>query len=312
MIYVNEESGTRYERVKLVGKGSFGDAELVIDIASQKHYILKRIELELLTPKERRSAINEVKLLATLKHPYIINYKESILQEGALCIIMDYAEGGDLSAAIKNNRRNKEFFDHDFVLKVFTQLVLALKYMHSKYILHRDIKSSNIFLCGDRVCIGDFGISRLLRDTGAFAKTSIGTPFYLSPEICRNDEYNWTSDIWSLGCILYEMLTNEVPFQSGNLAVLMEKITRADYAPLPETIPADFRHLVTFCLDPDSTSRPGAKELLAQPCIQATIQSLLDKKLKVQNKNDLNMPFEKKDINPVLEGSTKMSLTNEL
>jgi len=278
MIYEGSDGETKYESIKTIGKGSFGDAELVKELNSGQHFILKKIELALLTPKERRSAINEVRLLSSLRHPYIIRYYESILLEGFLCIVMEYATLGDLSALIKQSKSQRKLLDPKFALQSFTQICLALKHMHEKHILHRDIKASNIFLMDDRVCVGDFGISRSLENTNCFAQTAIGTPFYLCPEICRGEPYNWSSDVWSLGCLLYEMLTNEVPFQSGDFSILMKKISDCDYVPLSESIHPDIRQLVTICLETDSTKRMKPADIIKLPVIQNCIKDMLDEK----------------------------------
>merc|ERR1719476_1256008 len=119
---------------------------------------------------------------------------------------MDYADGGDLHQRIQRQKPSSKLFPEDKILKWFTEAGLALKYLHDKHVLHRDFKSQNLFLTAqDRLRIGDFGISKVLENTCAFAKTTIGTPYYLSPEICMERPYTFSSDIWALGCVLYEL-----------------------------------------------------------------------------------------------------------
>ncbi|XP_022786792.1 serine/threonine-protein kinase Nek5-like [Stylophora pistillata] len=115
----------------------------------------------------------------------------------------------------------------DQVLDYFVQICLGLKHVHDRKILHRDLKSQNIFLTKNGIVkLGDFGIARVLHSTMELARTCIGTPYYLSPEICENKPYNNKSDIWSLGCVLYELLTLKHAFEAGNMKNLVLKIIR--------------------------------------------------------------------------------------
>jgi len=144
-----------------------------------------------------------------MRHPYIITYKESFMDKKCLCIVMDFADGGDLYTKIANQKKvGKVCYSEDQILDWFVQMALAIKHIHDKKILHRDLKTQNIFMTqSGQIKIGDFGIARVLQHTYDCAQTAIGTPYYLSPEICQEKPYNQKSDIWSLGCILYEMCT---------------------------------------------------------------------------------------------------------
>merc|ERR1719160_2272506 len=131
--------------------------------------------------KERKDAANEVKVLSSLKHPYIVAYKDSFLN-----IVMEYADGGDLFTRIQKAKKSMTKFPEQQILRWFTQALLALKFIHDKHILHRDLKSQNFFLMSNgKLKIGDFGIAKVLDNTAACAQTTIGTPYYLSPEICQ-------------------------------------------------------------------------------------------------------------------------------
>merc|ERR1719506_2167810 len=142
--------------------------------------------------------MNEAKVLAALKHPYIVNYRESFMDGHKLCIIMDYAEKGDLFKTIDRARRKFQKLPEAKILRWITQMLLGCKYLHEKHILHRDIKSANVFISASGRCkLGDFGISRVLEHTNCFAKTSIGTPYYLAPEISQQRPYAWPGDIWA-------------------------------------------------------------------------------------------------------------------
>nr|KAF6401878.1 NIMA related kinase 1 [Rousettus aegyptiacus] len=196
----------KYVRLQKIGEGSFGKAILVKSTEDGKQYVIKEINISRMSNKEREESRREVAVLANMKHPNIVQYRESFEENGSLYIVMDYCEGGDLFKRI--NAQKGILFQEDQILDWFVQICLALKHVHDRKILHRDIKSQNIFLTKDgTIQLGDFGIARVLNSTVELARTCIGTPYYLSPEICENKPYNNKSDIWALGCVLYEMCT---------------------------------------------------------------------------------------------------------
>merc|ERR1719343_1058275 len=147
---------------------------------------------------------------------------------------MDYCEGGDLRKQIDDARRSRQPIPEEQILRWFVQGMSAIKYIHSKHVLHRDLKSSNFFLSkSGNVKLGDFGIAKVLSCTAARARTQIGTPYYLSPEVCQEKPYTWPSDIWAMGCILYELCALKVPFDAPNISKLVEKICRGPTPPSP-------------------------------------------------------------------------------
>jgi len=209
-----------------------------------------------------------------LKHPYIVRYRDSFLDNKKLCIVMSYAEKGDLYKRIKAAARGKPISSEQ-VMTWFTQATLALKYLHELHILHRDLKTQNMFLAADdRLKIGDFGISRLLAGTCAFAKTVIGTPYYMAPEICAERPYSWASDIWALGCVLFEMYQLKVPFEGRSVKELMQKIAR-EKAPPCSRAPSAARDLCCKMMARDSRQRPTASQILEYPVIQEQIRAML-------------------------------------
>merc|ERR1719161_1556351 len=154
---------------------------------------------------------------------------------------MDYCDGGDPTKPIEQVRRSRAPIKEEQVLRWFTQAMLALKYVHDKHILHRDLKPSNFFLSKNgNLKMGDFGIAKVLACTIAVARTQIGTPYYLSPELCQEKPYTWPSDIWSMGCILYELCALKVPFDAPNISGLVQKIIRS---PTP-SVPAKYSEFV--------------------------------------------------------------------
>lgn len=177
------ESVHSYDIVKQIGSGSFGVVYLVKNKESKSEYlVMKQISLAKLDARQRLDAQKEILLLSTLSHPNIVSYRHSFendLQQ--LHIIMDYCDGGDLYRKIIERKRIGVPFDERQLVQWFVQICLALKYIHERKILHRDLKTQNIFACDadNTVKVGDFGIARILDHTADLAATCIGTPYYL-------------------------------------------------------------------------------------------------------------------------------------
>lgn len=245
---------------------------------------MKEIDLSGKGPQQRRLAEQEVKVLSNLKHPYIVRYWESFSQGDCLCIIMDYCEGGDLLQYISTCRRRNGSIPEPYVLRWFTQMALALKYMHGMKVLHRDLKSQNMFLASREsgtgslpiVKIADFGISKVLGEGHqAFARTLVGTPYYLSPEICNKEPYATPSDIWSFGCVLYELCALHVPFEAHDLNELVHKIVTGATPRIPNTYSRELSDIAAALLQRNAHRRPSASEILHKPFIQAEMKRML-------------------------------------
>ena len=163
-----------------------------------------------------------------------------------MVILMEFCEGGELRQKIKEAAKTGDQFAERMIMRWFCQVLSALSYVHKMHILHRDLKSSNIFLKNqDRdVAIGDFGISRVLEGTIDAAATVVGTPYYMSPEVCRSEPYSYKSDIWSLGCVLYECCMLKHAFESENLLGLVYKIVSDRYDPIPSQYTQDLGNLI--------------------------------------------------------------------
>lgn len=190
-----------YKKIKYLGKGSYGAAILVSLKSNPKElFVIKEILIGHLKESEQISTQNEVEVLKSMHHSNIAMYIESFVENLKLYIVMEYADGGDLNNSIQRKKKLNEYWTEDEVMRIFVQICLALKHVHDQNIIHRDLKSQNIFLTSKGIVkLGDFGIAKVLDATGDQARTQIGTPYYLSPEICDNKPYDTSSDIWSLG-----------------------------------------------------------------------------------------------------------------
>lgn len=239
------------------------------DDPGSEAYVAKVVSLTGLDAKGRAIAQQEVSLLKGLAaHPNLIAYRESFLEEaGILYIVMTLAEDGDLRTLVTRFQASKSLFPEPVVLSWTRQVLEGLKLLHSQGVVHRDLKSSNIFLCQGRrrIRIGDFGISKVL-DSTAYASTCVGTPAYMSPELMRNERYDYHVDMWAMGCILFELSTLNLPFKAISLLDLAQKvIEKPPEWQLWQGHSEELRDVAERLLNKDATARPTAQQLLAEP-----------------------------------------------
>eukprot|EP00644_Phytophthora_capsici_P017802 jgi/Phyca11/36772/gw1.100.6.1 len=276
----------RFEEIKCIGRGSYGSAHLVRvrgPTCLHDRFVVKKIPMELLSAKEKDQSFREVELLAKLKHPNVVEYMENFVVDNVLHIVMAYCDGGDLAGKIKQQQTLQEvivspdndradsrgYFPISQVLDWFVQMAMAIKYLHGQRVLHRDLKASNVFLTTENVVkLGDFGIAKTLDSTLDQAKTVVGTPYYMSPEVCESKPYSYASDVWSLGCVLYEMLALRHAFDAPNILTLILKIVQQDFAPLPPHYDREVSDLLRKLLDKDPERRPSMEEIFAMPYIR--------------------------------------------
>ncbi|KAG5502513.1 hypothetical protein JIQ42_05394 [Leishmania sp. Namibia] len=263
----------KYTQVKVLGKGSFGSAWLIQRNEDGAQFVAKEVRLGGLKPTERESAQKEIDMLRTLNHPNITRYVDHFEHKGSLFIVMEYANGGDLYMRIK--QQQGQLFSEKRILQCFSQICLALSYMHERRILHRDLKTQNVFLTKDGVVkVGDFGISTVLRNTYELKHTICGTPYYFSPELCLNKPYNNKSDVWALGCVLYEMTTLNHAFDGSNMKALVQKILKGVYPPIHPMYSNSLSRLISAMLQIDPHKRPNVSQVLDLSFIRESLAGL--------------------------------------
>jgi len=267
-----------YENLKFLGQGAAGAVSLVRNKQDGLLYALKAINLNFLNEKDRRNAESEAQFLRVLSGPTLISYHESFIDKNNIYIVMEYAENGCLSSRIEQYRVQGKKFGTETILIYMAEMTLGLLAMHSKNILHRDIKTQNIFITASEVLkIGDFGISREVNSQTAKIMTSCGTPYFMPPEVIQGKPYDNKADIWALGIILYELITFKKPFDDETINGVFDKIVRSPYEPLPAEIDSDLKMLVAALLNKDHRKRPNVFDLANIPCIRSRIQQFVEK-----------------------------------
>ncbi len=267
-----------FEIQRKLGKGSFGVVYAVTrrrDPQERKRtYVMKQISMGP-SRRDQEEAINECRVLAKLNHAHVVRYHESFVASGnRLCIVMEYAPKGTVHSLVQGAK--PKTLSEDVVWRLTLQSALGLHHIHGLKILHRDIKAENIFLDKDgNAKIGDLGVAKVMTHAVDFAKTLVGTPYYLSPELCENKPYNHKSDVWSLGCVVYEMMTGSHPFNAQNQGALFVKILKGKYPPVRGvSFSPDLKELMDRCLTVNQTRRPDTAGILRSRAARAKAQTL--------------------------------------
>jgi len=255
-----------FEIIKKLGSGTFAKVYKVRRRKDNQIYALKKVQILNLSEKQKTNSLNEIRVLASIKSKYIVNYKEAFLDgmDSTLCLVMEYADKGDLSQLITKHKESNTNFKEKEIWKIFIHLVKGLKSLHDLNILHRDIKSSNIFLFSDGTAkLGDLNVCKILSKNN-LGKTQAGTPCYASPEVWMEKPYGLKSDIWSLGCVLYEMVTLKCPFSSNNVVELFNKILISDFKlnKIPKEFSSDLSYIIEHMIKFEPEKRISCEQIL--------------------------------------------------
>eukprot|EP00730_Choanoeca_flexa_P001708 TRINITY_DN10749_c0_g1_i2.p1 TRINITY_DN10749_c0_g1~~TRINITY_DN10749_c0_g1_i2.p1 ORF type:complete len:1132 (+),score=262.84 TRINITY_DN10749_c0_g1_i2:105-3500(+) len=264
-----------FEVVKRIGAGAEGSVYLVHrkkstaddDNDDYEHdswpeeMVLKQIFIG----KRSLDSLKEAEFLKKLQHPHVLKYYDSFLDPAQehLCIVTEYCPGGNLYERIELQREAEEHFTEDRIMLWVTQILFGLHYIHQQKVLHRDLKTANIFIKhNDLLCVGDMGVAAQLEHSLDMRNTFVGSPYYLSPEVCQDIPYNTKSDCWSFGCVIYELCCLTQAFKGRNLLSVVNKICSGKYEPLPDQYSPQLLALVSSLLQSDPKDRPTTSELL--------------------------------------------------
>ena len=291
--------------VKQLGSGAFSTVSLVTRKQDQKIYALKCVQISKLSPIERQNSLNEIRLLASINHKNIISYKESFYNEEnqTLNIILEYADDGDLQTKIISKKKFGCFFEEKTIWSIFIQMVKGLNELHKKKIIHRDLKSVNIFLMKNGVCkLGDLNVAKVVEN--GLLRTQTGTPYFASPEIWEDKPYSFKSDIWSIGCILYQMAGLKMPFQGKSIKEVYYNLKNINIQPLPDIYSPDLMYMIKKLLKLNPEERPSTKEILEDEIIKNRMKMIFE--------NDNDLIDISLDINNFKKIKNKTKLINSI
>lgn len=254
--------------IKQLGKGSYGTVYKAKRNTDGQAYALKVVDLGSMNQKQREDSINEIRIMASVSSPFIISFHESSIIGRKLVIVSEYAKLGDLSNAISRRKQKKRPFKEETIWRFLIQMLEGLRVLHERGIVHRDLKSANILLSApDLFKIGDLGISTVLAQR-QLAKTQIGTPMYLAPEIWKRRPYDSKCDIWSLGVLLYEMATFRYPYNAKTAQDLSVKVCTTKATRIPPIYSEELINVIMSMLQQNPVLRPSVQDILAVPAVQ--------------------------------------------
>ena len=289
----------KYQIIKKIGEGSYARIYKVKKDSSDTQYCLKNIPISEEDISSMNEILNESSILSTCNNVYVIKYYDSFFYNGTFNIITEFCPYGDLFGYIKFYKVRGSKIEEKIIWIIFIQLSLGLYYLHEKKILHRDIKTKNIFIKNNlTVKIGDFGIAKILNSTSSYAHTFIGTPYYISPELCKDQPYNDKSDVWSLGCVLYELCTLNHPFEGGTQVEIYEKIMTQKFKAIGSEYSNELKRMVDLLLEKDERKRPKMKDILRMKSV-------------IERANKYNIELNLNDFGIILEEEKEKNTVNK-
>lgn len=254
-----QERLTDFEEICKIGEGSFGSVFKVRHRKTKDIYVLKKISTVGMSFQDREDARKEFMIHKTIKWDYIVKYEGHFQDKNFICILLEFMDGGDLGQYLK--KLDGKLLDEDKIWDFFIQTCLGIQYLHTRKILHRDLKTINLFLTkSGKLKIGDLGVAKEVKES--HTHTVVGTPYYLSPELWEEKPYNNKSDIWSLGCILYELCTLKHPFDAKTQGGLFLKIIKEDYEPISSIYSGTLADIINGWLQKNWKDRPSINDIL--------------------------------------------------
>ena len=293
------EISSKYEIIQEIGRGAFSIVYKVKSKENNNIYCLKKINTNKTKDKE-----NEIKILSNLNHPNLIKCFYSFYNSDNIYIIIDFCEFGDLFSLLQSVKKKKVFVNEDIIWNIAIQTLIGLNYLHTKKIIHRDIKLLNLFMTKDKkIKIGDMGMSTIL-EGDELINSRVGTPLYIAPELVKKEKYDYKIDIWSLGCSLYHLAKTSPPFNDENLIKLGNAIISEQPSNLPICYSFELYDFILRLMTKDKELRPSAKEAL-----ELIPEKIKNKFYKLYNFLNMKKKRNKVEIDKLIE---KQKLVNKI
>ena len=287
---MTDSSMNDFKIEKILGKGSFSTVYLVRRKEDNKIYALKSVILEKLNKKEQQNSVNEVRILASVNHPNVIGYKEAFWDDSqnTLNIVMEFADDGDLQTKISKMRKEGGMFQENLIWSYSIQMIEGLKALHDKKIMHRDLKSANIFLVKDKhQCkLGDMNVSKVIKEKVLLTQT--GTPYYASPEVWRDEPYSYKSDLWSIGCVIYELCALRPPFKGKDLDELFMNVCQGKAERISNVYSDDLWKMILMLLQTDVKKRCDCNKFLNSSLITRKIHEMKNENKDLERNKEIN------------------------
>lgn len=222
---------------------------------------------------------------------------------------MELADNGDVFQKICDHKKNKTYIKERQIWQIFIQVVHGLNSMHRIKIMHRDLKSANIFLNNDlKAKLGDMNVSKVTNSKG-LNYTQTGTPYYASPEVWKDEPYDIKSDVWSLGCVIYEMVTLKPPFQAEDMQGLYKKILKGVFPKIPEHFSSDINAMLKLMIQVNPRKRPTCQQLIEHPIFMKRSQKYFPD---MYDEDDINENFQSILLKTIRIPKNIMHLSNRL
>ncbi|EAY15398.1 CAMK family protein kinase [Trichomonas vaginalis G3] len=265
---------SKYEVQHKIGDGGFAEVYYAIHKASGLPVAIKKIP-KIVDDNDSHLALvrREIDIMKHIPHPFIADFYEVLENNDFIFIVMEYISNGTL----RNTLNEMGPFTEENAAIIFAQIVLVLKFLHQKCnVVHRDLKSDNIlFDKNGNIRVIDFGLSNT-KATDEILKTQCGTPSYASPEMILGEKYDYSSDIWSAGIVLYEIVTGNLPFDDPNMARLAQKIIFKEVE-FPSGMSSQLIDLIQKLLTKDQTKRIKLSEIEEHPWVKNQIRFVEEK-----------------------------------
>ncbi|KIY52431.1 Pkinase-domain-containing protein [Fistulina hepatica ATCC 64428] len=263
---MNAKTLNDYQLGDSLGKGAFGQVYRALNWATGETVAIKEITLSNIPKAELGEIMSEISLLKNLNHPNIVKYKGFVKEREFLYIILEFCENGSLNHILKRFGK----FPENLVAVYISQVLEGLVYLHDQGVIHRDIKGANLLTNKDgTVKLADFGVASTAT-TGVKDDAVVGSPYWMAPEVIEQSGATTASDIWSVGCVVIELLEGHPPYHTLDPMPALFRIVQDDCPPIPEGSSPVVKDFLLHCFQKDPNLRVSARKLLKHPWMVAT------------------------------------------